>query len=98
MVSNIGLLFSFFLFGAQLVAPTLSFSNVSNNRHRNTSAPKSVAGFTATAAATSDSNTDATSVVRNIFQDYDKPILRRRIDLGGCSYIDLYRPNDVRTI
>jgi len=80
MVSNIGLLFSFFLFGAQLVAPTLSFSNVSNNRHRNTSAPKSVAGFTATAAATSDSNTDATSVVRNIFQDYDKPIL-----LMGCS-------------
>ena len=80
MVSNIGLLFSFFLFGAQLVAPTLGFSNVSNNRHPISSAPKSVAGFTATAAATSDSNTETTSVVRNIFQDYDKPIL-----LMGCS-------------
>ncbi len=79
MISKIGLL-SLFLVGAQLVAPACAFS--SNNRHRNISTPnKSVAGWTTTAtAASTDSNTETTSEVRNIFQDYDKPIL-----LMGCS-------------
>ena len=82
--SNAGL-FSLLLLGAQFVAPAWTFSSAADTRHRNFGSSKSptrwAASSTAT-AATSNSNTETQGglVGRNIFQDYDKPIL-----LVGCS-------------
>jgi shikimate dehydrogenase/3-dehydroquinate dehydratase type I len=80
-------LFSLFLVVAQIIAPVWTFSSIGDNRHhRNANSQKPVTRWTsattATAAATSDSNieTNAEVISRNIFQNYDKPIL-----LMGCS-------------
>jgi pentafunctional AROM polypeptide len=86
MISNMGL-FSLFFVAAQIVAPVWTFSSIADNRHcLNTNAPNPAtrwtAATTATSAAASDSNTEtnAGGISRNMFQDYDKPIL-----LMGCS-------------
>ena len=76
MLSNAGL-FSLLLLGAQFIAPVWTFSSVPDNR--NVSSPKNLARWTS--AATSDNiETQNDGIQRNIFQDYDKPIL-----LMGCS-------------
>lgn len=86
MISNIGLL-SILVVAAQIVAPVWTFSSITNDRrHRNVNSGKSITGWTAattaTAAAASDSNTETDDgiISRNMFQDYDKPIV-----LMGCS-------------
>jgi len=80
-------LFSLFFVAAQIVAPVWTFSSIADNRHcLNTNAQNPAtrwnAATTATAAAASDINTETNAGVisRNMFQDYDKPIL-----LMGCS-------------
>mmetsp|Transcript_12808 Transcript_12808/g.26965 ORF Transcript_12808/g.26965 Transcript_12808/m.26965 type:complete len:827 (+) Transcript_12808:96-2576(+) len=89
MVSNIGV-FALFLLATQAIAQVCGFSSIADSRHhRNLSSQKPSVGWatgtTATTAVASDSNTETNNgfVHRNIFHDYDGPIV-----LMGCSSED----------
>ena len=81
MLLNTGLLLVF-LVAAQTVIPVLTFSFIADNRLHQKVISRKTAAPTAIAAASSDSCMERKDdvVTRNMFENYDKPIL-----LMGCS-------------